>query len=193
MEKLSGNSACYKSVRPGFIFSSRPFIHHTLVKVRNARIPTLFRLSIETNSRSVTRSPIYSLRMVAESSDLNEKGVNSSGISPTSSSPTPPAYSNSTDAWETLEKPSWATRNGLTADSFKRRRLADGSNQLNQTMKTRHLHMIAIGGSIGAGLFVGSGSALSTGGPGSLLLDFSIIGIMIFNVGMLLPFFEPDS
>lgn len=38
------------------------------------------------------------------------------------------------------------------------------------------------GGSIGAGLFVGSGGALATGGPASLLIDFMIIGIMIFNV-----------
>ena len=42
--------------------------------------------------------------------------------------------------------------------------------------------MIAIGGSIGAGLFVGSGSALSKGGPGALLIDFLIIGFMLFNV-----------
>jgi amino acid transporter len=73
-------------------------------------------------------------------------------------------------------------RAGVTLSSFKRRRLADEHNQLNQTMKMRHLHMIAIGGSIGAGLFVGSGGALATGGPASLLLDFGIIGIMIFNV-----------
>jgi amino acid transporter len=39
--------------------------------------------------------------------------------------------------------------------------------------------MIAIGGSIGAGLFVGSGSALSSGGPGSLVIDFIITGIML--------------
>lgn len=38
------------------------------------------------------------------------------------------------------------------------------------------------GGSIGAGLFVGSGGALSRGGPASLIIDFLIIGIMIFNV-----------
>lgn len=49
-------------------------------------------------------------------------------------------------------------------------------------MKTRHLHMIAIGGSIGAGFFVGSGSALTGGGPGSLLICFAIAGVMIFNV-----------
>jgi yeast amino acid transporter len=38
------------------------------------------------------------------------------------------------------------------------------------------------GGSIGAGLFVGTGSALRRGGAASLLLDYMIIGVMIFNV-----------
>ncbi|CAF4388780.1 unnamed protein product, partial [Adineta steineri] len=36
------------------------------------------------------------------------------------------------------------------------------------------------------GLFVGSGSALATGGPGALVLDFIIIGFMLFNVCMAL-------
>jgi amino acid permease len=73
------------------------------------------------------------------------------------------------------------TRMGLTTTSFKRRPV--GQDALNQTLKPRHLHMIAIGGSIGAGFFVGSGSALNKGGPGALLIDFIIMGIMIFNVG----------
>ncbi|KAK1759009.1 cytochrome P450 [Echria macrotheca] len=52
--------------------------------------------------------------------------------------------------------------NNLTPESFKRRPDTDANkhNKLNQTMKSRHLHTIAIGGSIGAGLFVGTGSAL---------------------------------
>jgi yeast amino acid transporter len=49
-------------------------------------------------------------------------------------------------------------------------------------MKPRHLNMIAIGGSIGAGFFVGSGSALTSGGPASLFICFLISGVMIFNV-----------
>ncbi|EEH43231.1 uncharacterized protein PADG_08051 [Paracoccidioides brasiliensis Pb18] len=77
---------------------------------------------------------------------------------------------------------SFWTRMGCTSESFKRRTLADKHNQLNQTLKSRHLHMIAIGGSIGAGLFVGSGGSLSTGGPASVLIDFAIIGVMMFNV-----------
>ncbi|KAL2361753.1 Amino-acid permease inda1 [Blastomyces dermatitidis] len=74
------------------------------------------------------------------------------------------------------------TRMGCTPESFKRRTLADKHNQLNRTLKSRHLHMIAIGGSIGAGLFVGSGGSLSTGGPATLLIDFGIVGVMMFNV-----------
>ncbi|OIW27790.1 amino-acid permease inda1 [Coniochaeta ligniaria NRRL 30616] len=79
-------------------------------------------------------------------------------------------------------------RMGVTPESFKRRVDTDANrhNKLNQTMKSRHLHMIAIGGSIGAGLFVGTGSALRRGGPASLLIDYIIIGVMMFNVVMAL-------
>jgi amino acid transporter len=76
------------------------------------------------------------------------------------------------------ERPGLMTRLGLTAESFKRRTLADEHNQLNKTLKARHLNMIAIGGSIGAGLFVGSGGALRTGGPAALLIAFGIIGVV---------------
>ncbi|GME56874.1 Amino acid/polyamine transporter I [Neofusicoccum parvum] len=53
------------------------------------------------------------------------------------------------------------------------------SAPLVRALQGRHMQMIAIGGSIGAGLFVGSGSALSTGGPGSLTLGFIIVGFMM--------------
>lgn len=42
--------------------------------------------------------------------------------------------------------------------------------------------MIALGGSIGTGLFIGSGSAIASGGPGFVLIDFLLIGFMLFNV-----------
>ncbi|KAL5606905.1 hypothetical protein BROUX41_003281 [Berkeleyomyces rouxiae] len=101
-----------------------------------------------------------------------------------------PACTNDTSSASAVPAPSYGrysegfwTRNGLSLSSFRRRIVAEGeAPQLDKTMKKRHLHMIAIGGSIGAGFFVGSGAALAKGGPGSLLLDFAIIGFMMFNV-----------
>ena len=52
--------------------------------------------------------------------------------------------------------------------------------KLARKLKNRHLQMIAIGGSIGTGLFVGSGSALANGGPASLIIAFGLIGIMLY-------------
>jgi len=93
-----------------------------------------------------------------------------------------PTYGDGQATYEQYDRPGFWTRNGCTLESFKERKAIDGLAQLNHTMKTRHLHMIAIGGSIGAGLFVGSGNALSKGGPASLLICFGLIGIMMFNV-----------
>lgn len=38
------------------------------------------------------------------------------------------------------------------------------------------------GGSIGTGLFVGSGAALNRGGPAGLLVCWTLIGMMLINV-----------
>ena len=48
---------------------------------------------------------------------------------------------------------------------------ASQGQQLRRVLKPRHLNMIAIGGSIGTGLFVASGATVATAGPGGALLS----------------------
>lgn len=51
---------------------------------------------------------------------------------------------------------------------------------LKKKLKPRHIQMIAIGGAIGAGLFIASGGKLKTGGPGGVLIGYCIIGFFMF-------------
>lgn len=59
--------------------------------------------------------------------------------------------------------PDIMTRNGLNLESFKKAHYGWGHVELERPFKARHLNMIAIGGSIGGGFFVGSGGALANG------------------------------
>lgn len=56
-----------------------------------------------------------------------------------------------------------------------------GNTRLARNLANRHLQLIAIGGAIGTGLFMGSGKAISLAGP-SILLVYAIIGFMLFFV-----------
>ncbi|WP_030186828.1 amino acid permease [Streptomyces violaceorubidus] len=52
---------------------------------------------------------------------------------------------------------------------------------LQAGLKNRHLSMIAIGGVIGAGLFVGSSTGIATAGPG-ILLSYALVGTLVVLV-----------
>ena len=53
--------------------------------------------------------------------------------------------------------------------------------QLQRRLTNRHIQLIAIGGAIGTGLFMGSGKAISATGPGVLIV-YAIIGGVLFLV-----------
>lgn len=55
------------------------------------------------------------------------------------------------------------------------------SDHLQRNLSNRHLQLIAIGGAIGTGLFLGSGKSISVAGP-SILLVYIIIGVTLFFV-----------
>jgi GABA permease len=49
---------------------------------------------------------------------------------------------------------------------------------LARSLKTRHMTMIAIGGAIGAGLFVGSGAVIQTAGPAAII-SYCLAGALV--------------
>jgi len=51
---------------------------------------------------------------------------------------------------------------------------------LHRKLQARHLTMIAIGGSIGTGLFVASGATIAQAGPGGALVAYLLIGAMVY-------------
>lgn len=50
------------------------------------------------------------------------------------------------------------------------------ADKLARKLSARQVQMIAIGGTIGTGLFLGTGKSLATGGPASMLIAYAIVG-----------------
>ncbi|WP_051970149.1 amino acid permease [Kitasatospora azatica] len=71
----------------------------------------------------------------------------------------------------------------MSTDTTKRSEIPrqQEDNQLQAGLKNRHLSMIAIGGVIGAGLFVGSGAGIAATGPG-ILLSYALAGVLVVMV-----------
>ncbi|THH12746.1 hypothetical protein EW146_g7405 [Bondarzewia mesenterica] len=57
-----------------------------------------------------------------------------------------------------------------------------GENSLHRGLKARQISMIALGGAIGTGLIIGSGTALVRGGPLGILLGYSYVGMVCYFV-----------
>ncbi|WP_116115233.1 amino acid permease [Austwickia chelonae] len=57
----------------------------------------------------------------------------------------------------------------------------EGAEHLHRSLQNRHVQLIAIGGAIGTGLFMGSGKTIHAAGP-SILLVYLTIGTMLFFV-----------
>ena len=58
-------------------------------------------------------------------------------------------------------------------------------DQLAHSLRTRHVVMIALGGVIGAGYFIGASAALSLGGP-AVLLSYALAGTLVFLVNLMM-------
>ena len=67
----------------------------------------------------------------------------------------------------------------MTVENVEHGEPHQGGEKLQRTLKNRHIQLIAIGGAIGTGLFMGSGKTISVAGP-SILLVYMIIGAVLF-------------
>jgi L-asparagine transporter-like permease len=55
------------------------------------------------------------------------------------------------------------------------------NSNLKRNLSNRHIQFIALGGAIGTGLFLGSGSAIFVAGP-SVILGYLVSGVMAFSI-----------
>ncbi|KAK5109888.1 hypothetical protein LTR62_006495 [Meristemomyces frigidus] len=58
----------------------------------------------------------------------------------------------------------------------------DKGHSLHRGLSARQVSMIAIGGAIGTGLIIGTGSALAQAGPASILISYTIVGLVVYVV-----------
>lgn len=57
---------------------------------------------------------------------------------------------------------------------------------LHRGLSSRQVQMIAIAGTIGTGLFLGTGRSLAQGGPATMLICYSVIGFVVYITLLLL-------
>jgi AAT family amino acid transporter len=78
------------------------------------------------------------------------------------------------------KSPGGDIENTLDNDGLSRRGPTQ-SDLLSRSLSARQVQMIAIGGTIGTGLFLGTGKSLATGGPASILIAYAIVGGIVFT------------
>jgi len=59
--------------------------------------------------------------------------------------------------------------------------LNNNTSQLQRGLKNRHIQLIAMGGAIGTGLFLGSAQVIQSAGP-SIILGYAIGGLIAFLI-----------
>ncbi|KAF2087483.1 amino acid permease [Saccharata proteae CBS 121410] len=73
-------------------------------------------------------------------------------------------------------------RVGEATDIYGDIQTAEEYGYVARGLKSRHIQFIALGGTIGTGLFLGIGKAFATSGPLSVLLGYSITGVAVWGM-----------
>ncbi|KAF7544172.1 hypothetical protein G7Z17_g10160 [Cylindrodendrum hubeiense] len=58
----------------------------------------------------------------------------------------------------------------------------DRNGQFHRSFTPRQVHIISLGSNIGSGVFIGTGSALASGGPGNMIIAYSLVCSCVWAV-----------
>lgn len=114
----------------------------------------------ETTSTASTQVP---RKHNSKSSDLLEKGLSN--------------ISSTTSAYEGREKGHYNDEDSSSSSDDEA-----GPQQVLRHLKARHVSMISLGGTIGAGLFIGTSDALQTAGPVGALIGYIFTATIVYSV-----------
>lgn len=59
---------------------------------------------------------------------------------------------------------------------------APPKEELQRKLSSRHLQFVAIGGTVGTGVFIASGTSIATAGPAGALLAYVFVGTLVYSV-----------
>ncbi|RMZ69599.1 arginine permease [Pyrenophora seminiperda CCB06] len=59
---------------------------------------------------------------------------------------------------------------------------APAEGELQRKLSSRHLQFVAIGGTVGTGVFIASGGSIATAGPAGALLAYIFVGTLVYSV-----------
>jgi amino acid transporter len=71
---------------------------------------------------------------------------------------------------------------GEAADMYGDVQTAEEYGYVQRGLKSRHIQFIALGGTIGTGLFLGIAGAFAKAGPLSVLLGYTLTGVAVFGM-----------
>jgi AAT family amino acid transporter len=94
--------------------------------------------------------------------------------------PLPEGYGAANDSSEGVTNHTSASTAPLPSSN-----VAEGGG-LRRGLSSRQVQMIAIAGTIGTGLFLGTGRSLAQGGPASMVISYAIVGFIVYVTLLLL-------
>ena len=88
----------------------------------------------------------------------------------------------SSASYQDYKEPAATFPNGKEHHDLHSQPLETSATRLHRGLRARQVTMIALGGALGSGLLIGTGSALAQAGPASIFISYTILGFIVWIV-----------